>query len=963
MTSLRPTLLLACILLCLAPVCDGHAFRKIVLIGGAKSEGPARHDYPDGARLLKAFLESSPDANAGADLRVDAYPDGWPADPAALAGAATIVWYFDGMDKHPLLDAGRRARFDALMRQGAGLVVLHQASTVPIDDDLDLPRWLGAARHGLFDRTTESARLVPAAHSHPTTRGVQAFEYRDEFYPTLGFKAGGGRLVPVLEATLHTQYRNGVHLNAATPETSTVAWAFERDDGGRSFGFTGAHYLVALDEPMVTKMLLNAIFWTAGIDVPAGGVRSGLPDAATRVARAAMSAAPSKWAVAYADAPTFHRDPQRTGWHSTETVLTPAKISGSAFGLLWESPQFDAFEGEPARLYASPLYVDRVELSAGGHKGATFPILFAASNNGFVYAVNAAQVGDVAPGRILWRTQLAPPCRLQPAPLDGVPTGVLATPVIDVSRSRLYVTQCDPERRWQAYALDITNGEVLPGWPVRLDEASFNAVNRNAGPAPVAPTRRFDFRVQRGALNLSPDGTRLYVTFGETETGWIVAVDTVKARVGSAFASLAMPHRGSGGIWGAGGTAVDASGTVFAVTGSGFNGLADQANDWAQSVLELSDSASSGFALRGTYTPFNYCQTAAMDIDLGSGGVTLLPDLDPAITATPRLAVVGGKQGNAYLLDRARLPGRLDKRQSCGTDAASDASLLPPQDQPQFGKRGPLNVFGPYSEKDGALEQARARSVPAYFRDASGNHYVFVTGNTQKVEGSSVGIAPSLVRLKVVTEPGRPAYLHVDGQQMSEAFANPGSPVVTSNGTQDGIVWVLDENARRFALLSGADAPRPMLYAFDAITLELLWKSAPWQLFTSGKYNEPAFARGNVFVGTDRIQAFGIGQPLPSRRVELQQEGTQASAAETARASPPNTRPRIASGRADGKAIYASRCAACHDHPQGSIPPRELIAARPCTDIVHALADGAMRAQAEGLRGDEIEAVARYLKQ
>lgn len=961
MPSLRPTLLFACILLGLAPVCDAQAVPKIILIGGAKSEGPARHDYPDGVRLLKAFLESSPDANAGAGLTVDAYPDGWPADPAAFDAAATIVWYFDGMEKHPLLDARRRARFDTLMRQGVGLVVLHQASTVPRDDGIDLPRWLGAARYGMFDRTTESARLVPIAPSHPTSRGVQQFEYRDEFYPTLRF-SGRGQLVPILKATLHTQFREGVHLVDATPETSTVAWAFERDDGGRSFGFTGAHYLVALDEPPVRKLILNAIFWTARIDVPESGVRSGLTDAATLAARAATNAAPRDPIVTFADAPSFHRDPQRTGWHSTETVLTPGKVSGPAFGLLWESPQFDAFDGQPARLYASPLYVDRIELSAGEHKGGTFPVVFAASNTGFVYAVNAARIGDVAPGRILWRTQLAPPCRLQPAPLDGVPTGVLATPIIDVPRNRLYVTHCDPERRWQAYALDITSGEVLPGWPVRLDEGTFNAVNRNAGPASVAPTRRFDFRVQRGALNLSPDGTRLYITFGETETGWIVAVDTVKARVASAFASVAMPHRGSGGIWGAGGPAVDASGNVFAVTGSGFNGFADQAHDWAQSVLELSDSAATGFALRGTYTPFNYCETAAMDIDLGSGGATLLPDLDPATTATPRLMVVGGKQGNAYLLDRARLPARLDIRQSCSRDAASDASLLSPQDQPQFGKRGPLNVFGPYSEKDAALDAARSRSVPAYFRDADGAHYVFVTGETRNAEGSSIGIAPSLVRLKVVTEPGRPAYLRVDRRQMSQVFANPGSPVVTSNAAQDGIVWVLDENARRSALLSGADAPRPVLYTFDATTLELLWKSAPGQLFTSGKYNEPAFARGTVLVGTDRIQAFGIGPALPSRKVESQQERGQASAAKTAQRSAPHA-PRTASGGADGKAIYASRCAICHDHSQGSIPPRELIAARPYPAIVHALANGAMRAQAEGLSGAEIESVARYLKQ
>ena len=45
--------------------------------------------------------------------------------------------------------------------------------------------------------------------------------------------------------------------------------------------------------------------------------------------------------------------------------------------------------------------------------------------------------------------------------------------------------------------------------------------------------------------------------------------------------------------------------------------------------------------------------------------------------------------------------------------------------------------------------------------------------------------------------------------------------MVTSNGPRDAIVWILDENAPRSALLSGADAPRPVLYALDAGTLDV----------------------------------------------------------------------------------------------------------------------------------------------
>lgn len=609
--------------------------------------------------------------------------------------------------------------------------------------------------------------------------------------------------------------------------------------------------------------------------------------------------------------------------------LTRSGVEGPAFGLVWESPQLDGFEGQPPRLYASPLYVDRLKLTAGEHRGKTFSVVFAATSHGFVYAVNAFEAGSVRPGAILWRADLGTPCRLESMPLDGIATGILSTPVIDLALRRLYVTSCEREKRWQAYALDIGSGEILPGWPVRLDEAALNApgVNRNAGPPDGAAPRRFDSRVQRGALNLSPDGSQLYVSFGESSTGWVVAIDTESPGIDSAFATVSVPHHSSGGIWGVGGPAVDANGNMFVVTGTGFSGFVDQPHDWVQSVLMFEHSRDAGLTLRGSYTPFNYCDTATMDIDLGSGGAALIPDLEPTTTSTTRLMVIGGKQGNAYLLDRARLPGRLDQRQPCSTDSSSDRSLLPPDDQPQFGKRGPLNVFGPYSEKDAALDLARGRSVPAYFRDADGTSYVFMTGSTKDAQGSATNVPPSIARLRLVTRPGEPAYLQIDQLERTLVFENPGSPVVTSNTGNEAIVWVLDENARRSMLLADPGAPQPVLYALDARTLELLWRSKPGQLHTSGKYNEPAFARGSVFVGTDRIQAFG----LPRSPI-------------------------------DGKAVYEQHCASCHDYPGGRIPPRELIASRPHDDIVEALAYGVMRTQAEALNAPEIDAVARYLK-
>ena len=136
------------------------------------------------------------------------------------------------------------------------------------------------------------------------------------------------------------------------------------------------------------------------------------------------------------DTLTFHRDRARTGWNPTETALTPAAISRQGLRVRWESPQFDAVDGYPPRLYASPLYVDEVQIASAKHRGA-LAVAFAATSNGFVYAVNARANSGTAAGAILWRTQLAKPCKLEPNLLDGIPTGVLATPVIDRQRRRL----------------------------------------------------------------------------------------------------------------------------------------------------------------------------------------------------------------------------------------------------------------------------------------------------------------------------------------------------------------------------------------------------------------------------------------------------------------------------------------------------------------------------------------------
>jgi hypothetical protein len=53
-----------------------------------------------------------------------------------------------------------------------------------------------------------------------------------------------------------------------------MAWARERPDGGRGFGFTGGHNHWNWGNDDFRKLMLNAIAWTAKVDVPTGGVPS-----------------------------------------------------------------------------------------------------------------------------------------------------------------------------------------------------------------------------------------------------------------------------------------------------------------------------------------------------------------------------------------------------------------------------------------------------------------------------------------------------------------------------------------------------------------------------------------------------------------------------------------------------------------------------------------------------------------
>lgn len=668
---------------------------------------------------------------------------------------------------------------------------------------------------------------------------------------------------------------------------------------------------------------------------------------------------------------TYHGTPQRTGWYDDEGTLTPAAVRSGNFGLLWESEPLGYAGTTPPRLFASPLYVSGLEVPGDAGRPRRLDVIFAASATGFAAAINATPAGSVPAGAALWKRRLLKrPCA------DGT-RGILSTPVIDRRLGRIYIVACDEPWAWQVHALDLASGASVHGWPIDLSAEAINRPGVNANgdsrfPSGIAI-------LQRGALNLSANGRWLFVAFGgEPSSGWLLSIDTIQRRVAGAFSVTARTEEGVGGLWASGGPAIDSDGDLYIASGSSYiNALAgmgnealypDSAGNWSQSILHLAVDAAGRFHLAGTYTPFNYCQAGGADIDLGSG-TPVLVDLPPGDSLNAALLVHGGsKQGNAYLLDRKNMPGSLVRRQACTADpikgAGADTSLLSPDIQPAFGTRGPLNVFGPYSDRVGMGDYAKSRTTPAYLNAADGRHLVYLTGSAKAAEESSESVVPGLARLEIVVNPDEPPFLRLDAIQPEMILQTPASPAVSSLNRRNAVVWVLDMNALRSVSPYGEYPPRPVLYAVDAISMELLWRSPPGQLYPSGKYNEPLVTGGKVFVGTDRIQAFGLGatvehQGAKAYRLRAEREHHGGNAA-TADARTPNAS-SDAIDTTKGPALYDTHCAACHDQERPDVPSRAELARRKAAAIVEKLTLGAMQGHNLGLEADEVNAVAHWL--
>jgi hypothetical protein len=117
---------------------------------------------------------------------------------------------------------------------------------------------------------------------HPITLGVKPFQINDEWYYHMRFRNGMNGVTPILTALPPPEslsrpdgpHSGNPHVRAAIArkEPQHMAWAMEREDGGRGFGFTGGHVHWNWADPNFRKLVLNAIAWCAKVDVPREGI-------------------------------------------------------------------------------------------------------------------------------------------------------------------------------------------------------------------------------------------------------------------------------------------------------------------------------------------------------------------------------------------------------------------------------------------------------------------------------------------------------------------------------------------------------------------------------------------------------------------------------------------------------------------------------------------------------------------
>mgnify|MGYP005837657639 CR=1 FL=1 len=252
--------------------------KKIVFLAGGPSHGYASHEHYAGCLLLAKCLEQ-----AVPGVKTEVYKL-WPDDPATLDDAAAIVIFCDGGGGN--IFVRRLADLERLMKKGVGLACLHYAVEVPKGEAGErMLDWIGGYFEQHWSVNPHFEGRFTEFPDHPVSRGLKPFAVEDEWYYHMRFRENMQGVTPILTTVPPDNTRerpDGPHSNNPTVRSRKgmpehVAWVAERAEGGRGFGFTGGHWHWNWANDSFRTAALNGIAWTAGLEIPAGGIPSAAP--------------------------------------------------------------------------------------------------------------------------------------------------------------------------------------------------------------------------------------------------------------------------------------------------------------------------------------------------------------------------------------------------------------------------------------------------------------------------------------------------------------------------------------------------------------------------------------------------------------------------------------------------------------------------------------------------------------
>ena len=503
----------------------------------------------------------------------------------------------------------------------------------------------------------------------------------------------------------------------------------------------------------------------------------------------------SSSSAATTDVLTYHYDAMRTGQNLTETVLTPANVGSSTFGLLRQLPADGLVD-------AAPLVVTQLSIGGSAHN-----VVYVATEHDSVYAYDADSGALLAHVSLLGAGETSSDARGCDQVVPEI--GITATPVIDRGagpNGTMFVVAMSKDSGGnyiqRLHALDLAT------LADRLTPVVIQATYPGGGGQVSFMPGQYK---ERGALSLQ-QGQIFTVWASHCDytpyNGWIIAYS--ESALARTQALNLTPNGSQGSVWDAAGLGADSAGALYTLLGNGIfdttlsgSGFPNR-QDYGNAAVKLS-LASGTLAVTDYFTMWDTVSESQGDVDLGSGSPLLLPDQTDSNGATRHLMLAAGKDTNLYLLDRDNM-GKYNSR--------------------------PDMI---YQELDGALANPLF-SAPVYF---NGSIYFADVGGTLKQYALGAARLP-------------PA----PSSQSSTTYAFPGaSPSISGNGSSSAIVWAVESYTGGPAVLH---AYNPANLAIEYYNSNQAANNRD-AFGTGNKFVTPVVANGKVFVGTpNSVAVFGL---------------------------------------------------------------------------------------------------------